>query len=665
MSLKGAEIARIIKFANEKQPSLLLAISGVAIMTTLPIVLLASTPEVAHTRSLAVDHAEVTVIKASALINKQACSSLKISQAIERWQSQIVESTQILVECGTEATAPLIRLLEDESKDTLSRRAAARVLSQIGSPKAIAALIRIAQQHRSGIRDSAFRAIADINPQARDTVPILIVAVADQDLEVSRVGMAALRRIDPAVPNQVISFLQEALRSNNTERRNTVRSLLNQLSSHSQANISLLTQALESQQEPTRAIAAYVLLQLGRKAQVAIPVLTKAMLDTSSSVRDTVACALGRIGSREAITVLITQLKTGNEATQASAAIGLSSLTAEAREALPVLIAALRDNNEQVRSMAAYALGQMQKHARRAIPALLGRLSDRSANVRISAAYSLAQIAPDDPRIIRLLVRQAVSDVDPTVRDSATESLGQITPEAASTLLEIFASQNENEAEAAAQLLLNLGSTVDSYLTTENLPKILQGISHVRLSFPSNSHRIVFANYALRQLGSNIVPTLISSLNSPNEDIRVGATLALLIGYSEKYFNRQSIEPAIPTLTQTFRNSRLHTLWKSKNQALVMAATQGDQEAYSWVAEIVFGDRLGLSTLALLIWLDESFLDDLKRENAIATNFVREEVFGISAAGGGELVAALPLKNNRPAICRIIFMQKFLWRCRQ
>nr|MDZ8018093.1 HEAT repeat domain-containing protein [Nostoc sp. SerVER01] len=193
----------MIKFANEKQLSVLLAILEVAIMTTLPIVLVASTAQAAHTRLSEVDRAQ-TIPIAFALINKQACSSARISQTIERLQSQIVEPSQILVECGTAATTPLIQLLEDESKNPLSRRAAARVLGQIGSQDAIAALIRIVQQNRSGIRDSALRAIADINPQARDAVTILTVAIADQNLELSKVGIAALRRIDPAVPNQDI-----------------------------------------------------------------------------------------------------------------------------------------------------------------------------------------------------------------------------------------------------------------------------------------------------------------------------------------------------------------------------------------------------------------------------------------------------------------------------
>jgi HEAT repeat protein len=568
-----------------------------------------------------------------------------------------------LVQCGEPATQLLISVLNDSRKDSLTRRLAARALSQIGSPEAIAALLSTAQQP-SEIRDSALRAIADINPQARAAVPVLLTATISQDAEVMAARANALRRIDPAAPvRAIITAFWEATSNPNTDRYRASTALLDQLRT-SNFNLTDLTQALQNRDAVIRAIAAYLLLQEGRNAQAAIPQLTTALLDESPLVRDTAACALGRIGTREAITVLITQLRTGNEATQASAAIGLSSLTAEARESLPVLIAALRNDNDQVRSMAAYALGQMERDARRAIPALLGRLSDRSASVRATAAYALGQITPDDPRVIRLLVRQAASDTDPTVQDSATESLRQATPEATATLLEIFANPNQPEAESAAQLLLNLGSTVDPYLTAEDLPKILQGISHVPWRDWESSRRMQFANYALQHFGSSIVPTLIASLNNPNEDIRVGATSALLIGHSEQYFDRQSIEPAIPILTQTFRNSRLYTLWKSENQALMMAALHGDQRAYSQVEEIVFGDRVGLSALGFLLWSDGLFLDVLQRENRTTTDLVEHLAFSRIVAGGVVLVPEVEARSERPAICRVAFMQRFLWRCR-
>lgn len=167
--------------ASGKPPRSLLAILEVVIITTSSILLLTPTAQAARMHSLKIERAETTIAMTSAQTNEATCSSSEIAQAIERLESQIIEATAILIECNTAATTPLIQLLEDEHQDTLRRRAAAKVLSQIGSQEAIAALVRVAQQESSGIRDSALRAIADINPQARDAVPTLIDALQHED----------------------------------------------------------------------------------------------------------------------------------------------------------------------------------------------------------------------------------------------------------------------------------------------------------------------------------------------------------------------------------------------------------------------------------------------------------------------------------------------------
>lgn len=506
--------------------------------------------------------------------------------------------------------------------------------------------------------------------KAREEVLLLIRTIAGNNPQAGLVGLEKLHRIDPAVPPQVMSFLWEAVRSNHSERRSTVRSLLGLLNSNTEQDISKVTQALQHQDEPVRAIAAFVLLQLGDKAPSTILALQEAMFDRSHAVRGTAACALARIGSREAITILLAQLKAENTEVQSSAAIGLSSVTAEARESRPVLIAALRDENEQVRTLAADALGQMGQESRRAIPALLGRLTDPSASVQSAAAYALGQIAPDDPRVIRLLIRQAASTTDPVVKESGIQALEKVTPKAIPTLLEIFAAQKWEEGELAAELLVYLGSDVDPYLTTENFPKILQGISYVPLTtnLPLNSfYRIRFADYALQKSGPEVAPNLVSWLKNPNEDIRVGAVTALLIGctQSQRYFTVSSCTTPIPTLSQAFRSSRLYTLWKKENQALVTAASS-NSNALVQVEEILSRDRFALSAFAFLFEFDQSFRDDISRENKVALDLVIELVFFINTAPPPEIAekTRFHLVSNRPAICRVSFLQKFLWRCR-
>jgi HEAT repeats len=352
-----------------------------------------------------------------------------------------------------------------------------------------------------------------------------------------------------------------------------------------------------------------------------------------------------------------------------------SSLIACGEAAVPGLIVALEDDDDQVRSLVAYTLGQMGRVSRRALPALIERLSDQSADVRGSVAYALGQVAPDNARVVRRLVRQAASDTDATVRDITIEAL--LTPKSVPTLLEIFATQNDKEAEASAQLLLKLGSSADPDLTTESLPKILVGLSHVPWYIQSNvqitSYRVNFANYVFQQLGTNIVPTLVSGLSSSDEAIKEGAIRALLQGYSEGYFDRQSIESALPTVTQIFRNSRVYTLWHGENQTLVMTASgrvmsaSGDDvlAAQKQVSEIISGDRTGLSALALLGSIDGLFWENLQRENEVAFELVNLLAFSVIAADGVQITGAIHSyqRSSKPAICRLPFA-RFLWRCR-
>ncbi|NJR40404.1 MAG: HEAT repeat domain-containing protein [Leptolyngbyaceae cyanobacterium CSU_1_4] len=355
-----------------------------------------------------------------------------------------------------------------------------------------------------------------------------------------------------------------------------------------------------------------------------------------------------------------------------------NSLVACGNLAVEPLLKVLGDDDEQLRSLAAYTLGQMGSKANRAIVQLLLRLGDRSASVRGSAAYALGQIAPDDARVVRFLIRRLALEVDPTVRDVAIEALRQATSETIPTLLEIFASQKDQEAELSAQVLLNFGEAVDPYLTPEYLPKILAGMSHIPWwngGLLSN-HRANFADYTLRKLGNEMIAHLITGLNGPNQNVQVGALRALSLGYSQRYFDRQTLQPAVPKVMQIFRNSQLYTLWQSENQSLMMTANQetmtADQNdfndivaAQDQVGTIIFGDRAGLSALELLLWIDESFSETLRDESQVAFELVVEIAFTVAAAGGIELASAIRSYqvSRKPAICRLP-IARFIGRCR-
>ena len=87
-----------------------------------------------------------------------------------------------------------------KNEDWQIRRAAARMLGQIGDPQATPALIQALQDEDWRVREAAAEALGQIgDPQA---TPALIQALRDEDSDVRRVAAEALMRLTPVSPPQ-------------------------------------------------------------------------------------------------------------------------------------------------------------------------------------------------------------------------------------------------------------------------------------------------------------------------------------------------------------------------------------------------------------------------------------------------------------------------------
>lgn len=106
---------------------------------------------------------------------------------------------------GKPALPDLVKLLEDESRDVLTRWNAARALGKLGPEgiDALPVLIRFTKCPEETIREHAAEAIGDIGPTAVDGIPSLINCLGDPVAKVRRDAVRSLGYIGPGAKSAV------------------------------------------------------------------------------------------------------------------------------------------------------------------------------------------------------------------------------------------------------------------------------------------------------------------------------------------------------------------------------------------------------------------------------------------------------------------------------
>jgi len=295
-------------------------------------------------------------------------------------------------------------------KDARIRRDAARILGEVGDPRAVESLVPALKDSNWDVRRTAAWALGKIG-DARAVEP-LVAALQDEDKNVRQSAAEALGKIgDPRAVEPLLSALKES-------------------------------------DGGVRQAAAEALGQIGDAR--AVEPLIVALKDKDINVCHAAAAALGQIGDARAVLPLVKTLRTSARYRPITG--GVSSFcqsTARALEkigspAIEPLIALLKDDNWRLREQVCEILGRLNwrpKHdedaawywvtkgnidkcvaiGSPAVPPLIATLEHGSDRMRCVAAAALGEIG--DPRAVEPLVAALG---DKYVRENVVEALDKL-----------------------------------------------------------------------------------------------------------------------------------------------------------------------------------------------------------------------------------------------
>jgi HEAT repeat protein len=303
------------------------------------------------------------------------------------------------------------------------------------------------------IRAQAARALGEIAPTAKSSIPPLARLLEDRE---------------PQVRLAAVTTLAILLASEDTPSEATPA-------------VPSLTKLLDDELCETRQAAADCLAIIGPEAKSAIPPLIGLLKDEHAMVRAAAASALGEIfalsakGSEvpAAVSGLAPLLEDKDSTVRRAAATALRHLGSEAKSSIPALTRLLGDNDRGVRAMAASALGAMGPDAKPAIPGLVELLKDASLEARSEAVSAFGRLGPEAksavPSLIQLVRESAWS------RQSAAAALGSIGPDAKPAipaLTEMLGDKDPWKRSAAASALGKIGP--DAKSAVASLKKLLK-----------------------------------------------------------------------------------------------------------------------------------------------------------------------------------------------
>jgi HEAT repeat protein len=347
-----------------------------------------------------------------------------------------------------------------------------------GAREAVPSLIAaLANDTNAQVREDAADALGEIGPSAKEAIPFLITALAkDRDAQVRAVAAHSLGGIAP----QATPALTAAL-ANDTDTyvRLEAALALEQIGPDAKEAVPILITALAKDKDAlVRAAVAWALGRMGPQATSALA--TALAQDTNGGVRGGAALALGQIGpgAKEAVPTLITALD--NDTNAGVRDVAAQSLGRIGPQATLTLIAALaKDTNAQGRFGAALALGHIGPAAKMAVPLLITALAkDKDEFVRIGAAQALGQIGPGAKEAVPTLITALAKDTNAVVRGEAARALGQIGPganEAIPSLVTALAKDTDGQVRyEAAQALGQIAEAARDSKRTDMIEQLAQ-----------------------------------------------------------------------------------------------------------------------------------------------------------------------------------------------
>jgi HEAT repeat protein len=309
------------------------------------------------------------------------------------------------------------------------REHALHVLGDLGkeNPEAVPILIVALKDENYLNRKDAAVALGAIGPPAQAAVPDLITALKDKNVTVRRSAAVSLGQIH-ADPQQTIPALLAAIKAGGDgyvrshsvdsigdfgpEAESAIPDLANLLKDKALARhavaalmhvgpaaLPTFEQALSSPDMQMRTVAMSALASMGDKARGQAPKIVPMLKDKDPAVRIAAAEVLWRISGRteDTIPVLIAEVTNRKQwGIRGSAIIILGKMGPVAKAAVPVLTGALKDEYEDIRATAADALGEMGPEAKSAVPELKVALKDEEGSVRLAASKAIKKITGEE-----------------------------------------------------------------------------------------------------------------------------------------------------------------------------------------------------------------------------------------------------------------------------
>jgi len=181
----------------------------------------------------------------------------------------------------------LLRRLGDE--DQAARIQAAAAAWKIGhSPRAKEALVKMLRDADSGMACEAALVLGELALESRPFLPELLTALRGGDADLGAAAAWAIGQVGPTI----VPELDVALRDSSAEYRRRIVDALQWIGHNA---VPALTKALADENPSVRRLAARALGRQGPAAQAALTALMEALQDTDPDVREEAGRAVARI----------------------------------------------------------------------------------------------------------------------------------------------------------------------------------------------------------------------------------------------------------------------------------------------------------------------------------------------------------------------------------
>lgn len=471
---------------------------------------------------------------------------VKISLLPESTQEEKDIAFKALARFGSSAVPVLTEALTNHDPDI--RYVAAQSLGEIGSSakSAISQLVKTLADEDGNVRKTAMLALKQIDLQwwqsesAMATIPYLAKTLLkiDRDAFVLQATKEALEKIDPA-GEKTTPYLREALKNDKVLVRRVAASALNNMISFSVTAVPVLLKSLTDNDDFVRKNAANALTKLAPTAVQAIPFLKKALVNGNPLVRSVAATALGNMGemARTAIPDLVKVLIHNDGVICEEVWEALMQIDPAGKQifpAIPQIIKTVANDNIIVCQTIINALKKINSqwlHSENVTymipPIQKALLYARNDDERCIASQILGEIGSAATVAIPVLIIMMLNK-NTFVCQEARNALNKIDPNWSS-------SQNAiNAIPYVLKALISNDSEIRcvaiEVLEKLNLP-LTEKIKHLEIALTDNEYIVRHAAaYTLGKMGSKAtktVPSLITMLSDKQKSVRYAVVEAL------------------------------------------------------------------------------------------------------------------------------------------